>query len=267
MARQWLVGLLGCLVFLGALLLGALASRFGRFDWRAWLSAVLSRSGRERLQRRLVHAGLTGWHCADVVALSLAGAFIGAALAWIGSARLMGCAITALLGAWLPMIWLHQRVKAHQALLTAELPFFLDLLVMCLASGFNLQSAIQLVLEYQPRTALGDLWRRWLASVRAQTGRLAAFQQLMANVSAPAVRRVCVAMIQAEHSGAGVAATLNAQATQLRRDRLLQAERQALQAPVKMLLPLVICFFPSTFLVLGFAMWLSLNEAGTIEFQ
>jgi tight adherence protein C len=32
----------------------------------------------------------------------------------------------------------------------------------------------------------------------------------------------------------------------------MQAEKQALQAPVKMLFPMALCIFPCTFIVLGF---------------
>jgi tight adherence protein C len=57
-----------------------------------------------------------------------------------------------------------------------------------------------------------------------------------------------------------MANVLMRQAEQLRQDRLMTIERKAMQAPVKMLMPLVICFFPSTFLVLGFSMWVNLAD-------
>jgi tight adherence protein C len=159
----------------------------------------------------------------------------------------------------------------YQQQLTAELPAFIDLLCLCLGSGMNLQTAVALVLDLygagsagcqqvNARHGLLTHWRRWLSAVCSGSSRLKAFEQLMSEVSAPAVRRVCVAMIQAERAGGGMANALMRQAEQLRQDRLMAIERKAMQAPVKMLMPLVICFFPSTFLVLGFSMWVNLAD-------
>ena len=43
---------------------------------------------------------------------------------------------------------------------------------------------------------------------------------------------------------------LRAQAEQRRNERFLRAERLAMEAPVKMLFPLVLCIFPGTFAIL-----------------
>ena len=253
---------LACLsVFMGALALTALFRLLVRLPWQNFGVRCLSWSQRQKLEAKLRHAGLTTWHPSTLVFLKLACTVLGAmGFLWVMGGGLLWSISGGILGFFSPTIWLRQRIADHQARLSRELPFFLDMLCLCLSSGLNLQAAIQLVLEYQPRTALAEHWRRWLANIRANTSRVVAFQQLMSDVCAPAVRRVCVALIQAEQSGAGMATSLATHANQLRQERLMQAERKALQAPVKMLMPLVICFFPSTFLVLGFAMWLNLGD-------
>ena len=60
------------------------------------------------------------------------------------------------------------------------------------------------------------------------------------------------ATLQAESSGASLATVLRAQADQRLHERFARAEKLALEAPVKMLGPLVLCIFPCTFLVLAF---------------
>jgi tight adherence protein C len=45
---------------------------------------------------------------------------------------------------------------------------------------------------------------------------------------------------------------LRAQSEQRRAERFLRAEKLALEAPVKMLFPMIFCIFPCTFLVIGF---------------
>jgi tight adherence protein C len=54
---------------------------------------------------------------------------------------------------------------------------------------------------------------------------------------------------------------LRAQAAQCRSDRHTRAEQLAMQAPVKMLLPLIGCIFPCTFIVLAFPIAVQLLQS------
>ena len=239
--------------------------------WRQRLERILSWTQRERYRSALRHAGLDHWVVADLLMLRITVSVIGFLL----SIWLLGSVLIATLTAsvaWLAVwLWLKSRALQYQQQLTAELPAFLDLLCLCLGSGMNLQTAVALVIDLYDQGTVGrnqigarrgllGHWQRWISAVCSGSGRVKAFEQLMQDVRAPAVRRVCVAMIQAERAGAGMTNALMRQAEQLRQDRLMTIERKAMQAPVKMLMPLVICFFPSTFLVLGFSMWVNLAD-------
>jgi tight adherence protein C len=239
--------------------------------WREGLERMLSWTQRERYRSGLRHAGLDHWGIAELLMLRITVSSFGFLLSlWLLESVFFATAIA--FGAWLAVwLWLKSRTLQYQQQLTAELPAFLDLLCLCLGSGMNLQTAVALVLDLYGQGAVRHTqigarrgllvhWRRWLSAVCSGSSRVKAFEQLMHDVSAPAVRRVCVAMIQAERAGAGMANTLMRQAEQLRQDRLMAIERKAMQAPVKMLMPLVVCFFPSTFLVLGFSMWVNLAD-------
>ncbi len=228
--------------------------------WRQSCESLMRWSVRERYALRLCHANLPDWHVTDlwllhVLCTLLAGAtaaFLVNGWIWIPVCGSLG---------WLVVsIWVGQRIKHQQRLLSEQLPAFLDLLSMCLFAGMNLQTGVQLVLVSQGDTALANLWRAWLWQVRSGASRVDAFKQMLARVQSPPLRRICVALIQAEQSGSGMAGSIQAHSQQLRQARLMQAEKQALKAPVKMLLPLVLCFFPSTFLVLGFSIYVSIGD-------
>jgi len=67
-----------------------------------------------------------------------------------------------------------------------------------------------------------------------------------------ALSSVVSGMVQAERSGASLGPVLRAQATQLRDTRFAEAEKRAMEAPVRLLAPLLMFIFPTTFIVLGF---------------
>lgn len=254
-----LVSLSGLAVFW--ICLGVLSSAKSdtRSQLREWLERSMSDTMRRRYETKLALANLKISYAFDLWIARLAlSVLLAIGFGWIFGGFVMA-AIGFGLGWAVVAVWLHQRIEQHQALLTRQLPAFLDLLCMCLSAGMNLQTGVQLVLGFQPKTALGDLWRSWLVQVCSGTSRTEAFKTLLNRVSAPALRRVCVALIQAEESGSSMASNLSVHSQQLRKERLIDAERQALKAPVKMLLPLVVCFFPSTFLVLGFSIYINLG--------
>ena len=62
---------------------------------------------------------------------------------------------------------------------------------------------------------------------------------------------MCHALQHARESGAGMADILQQQAEQRRQELFLAAERRAMEAPVKMMFPLLLFIFPATLLVLG----------------
>ena len=255
-----LVGSAGLAAFMLGLQLWALGEPMRNSVWRRGLERLMRWSTRQHYAEVMRHANLKNWHVTDLWGLRWVGAVVVALLlAWLTRSWLLP--LIGMFAAWLAVgIWLRQRVRDYQGQLTAQLPAFLDLLSLCLSAGMNLQTGVQLVLNYQEPSALVSLWQTWLLSVRSGQPRLVAFQQLLDSVQAPSIRRVCVALIQAEQVGSGMAHCLSAHSQQLRQAQLMQAERQALQAPVKMLLPLVVCFFPSTFLVLGFSIFINLGD-------
>jgi tight adherence protein C len=68
--------------------------------------------------------------------------------------------------------------------------------------------------------------------------------------------------VQAEQMGMSLGPILRAQAEQRRNERFARAEKLAMEAPVKLLFPLIAFIFPCTFVVLGFPIAMKFIHAG-----
>jgi tight adherence protein C len=79
--------------------------------------------------------------------------------------------------------------------------------------------------------------------------RTTAFARLRDNALSSGLEQFAVSCLTAEAGGADLSNILEHQARSLRQVRLAQLERRAMEAPVKMLAPLVLCIFPATFVV------------------
>ncbi len=91
-----------------------------------------------------------------------------------------------------------------------------------------------------------------MRDLRAGLPRAEALKRMGARLDIPEVSSFVNAVVQAERMGGSMATTLRIQADQRRNERFQRAEKQAMQAPVKLIFPLVAFIFPVTFIVLGF---------------
>lgn len=246
-----------------------------RLAW-PWLSAVANVCGpllswrlRAYLGRVVSHAGLpsgvTAAHAAAMVAYALAlGAAAGAMLAgWVSGpgAPPWGAAGGALLAVCWPVAWVNSRVRGRRRRIGRELPFVLDMMTLCVESGLSLHGALQQAEQHGPPGPLRQELSRALADMRAGMPRAAALKALADRADDPAVRSWVAALVQADSLGMSLGSLLRGHAAQCRTDRFQRAEKLAMEAPVKMLLPLIGCIFPCTFIVLGFPIAVQLWQA------
>ncbi|WP_233235178.1 type II secretion system F family protein [Bordetella sp. LUAb4] len=227
---------------------------------RARLRRLLERTGLERLltPAHVIAASYLSALCAAAVALLLAGlwgAQAGSRM-WL-TAGLIGAG----LGAALPRHALRGRARTRARRMEKELPFLLDMATLCVEAGLNLQGALQQAVEYGPPGPLRDELQWALGDMRAGMARLDALHAWTVRTDLHGVRILVTALAQADSLGMSLGPILRVQAEQRRAERFQRAERQAMRAPVKMLLPLLTCIFPCTFVVLGFPIVMQLREA------
>ncbi len=171
-------------------------------------------------------------------------------------------AFGALFGWAYPAIWLRDLVASRKRELLKTLPFFLDIITLCVEAGLNMQGAMSQAVAKGPKGVLRDEFQRILRDIRAGKARAVALRDMAERLNEPSVTNFSTAVIQAERMGMNLGPVLRAQADQRRTERFLRAEKMAMEAPVKMLFPLIAFIFPCTFIVLFFPIVMKFMNSG-----
>ncbi|AWP59313.1 type II secretion system F family protein [Bordetella bronchiseptica] len=234
-----------------------------------WCDRLLSWRMRAVIERAIVRAGCDGLvRPCEVAALSLWMAWLGGVVAvtaasladgWRAWLPLAPAACAA--GAW-PALWLRRCAARRRQRIARELPFILDLMTLCAEAGLGMHGALQQAASHGPPGPLRELLVQALCDMRAGVPRRQAMQALAARADSPPVRAWVGALAHADAQGMSLGPMLRGLATRYRAERHQRAERLAMEAPVKMLLPLIACIFPCTFIVLAFPIGYALLQGG-----
>lgn len=155
----------------------------------------------------------------------------------------------ALVGVMLPGMWLSSRVSQRQNQIIKTLPDAFDLITTCVEAGLGLDAALSRVAD-KVEGAFADELTRTLRDIGLGKMRREALRELADRTGVQDLTTFVNAVIQAEQMGSSVGQVLRVQADQLRVRRRQRAEEQAYKAPVKMIFPLVLCIFPTLFIVI-----------------
>jgi len=196
----------------------------------------------------------------------IAAAMFAAGLGWItgkiGPGAVAGAMAGSVFGFLMPEMWLSDMTKARNLKILKGLPFFLDIVTMAVEAGMNLSSALAKSVEKMPPGPLLVEINRVLREIRAGKPRADALRDMATRLDFPAMNSLVSALVQGELMGSSVGPILRAQSEQRRTERFQRAEKLALEAPVKMLGPLIMCIFPCTFIVIGFPIAVQLLKSG-----
>ncbi|MDX1991742.1 MAG: type II secretion system F family protein [bacterium] len=155
----------------------------------------------------------------------------------------------ALLGYFLPVAQLSSKIKKRQENILKALPDALDLLVICVEAGIGFDQAMGKVYEkWDNELALA--FGRVLREIQLGKLRREALKDMSDRMDVPDVNSFTAAIIQADQLGVSMAKILRIQSDQMRTKRRQRAQEKAHQAPVKMMIPMVLLIFPSIWIVL-----------------
>lgn len=223
-----------------------------------FLMRFTPRSTKKMTEERLAAAGgfgglssgqflvLTGFVAVGFAVI--AGTFAG--LANLPGHKSVGYSIMALTaGLIFPFLMLKRRAKARQESIRKDMPDALDLLTVSVEAGLGFDGALAKLAE-KMKGALVDEFTRVLQEIRVGVPRREALHAMAARCEVADVSLFVTSLIQADQLGVSIANVLRVQSSAARDKRRQRAQEQAMKAPVKMLIPLVLFIFPAIFIVL-----------------
>ncbi len=172
--------------------------------------------------------------------------------------------IMPLLGFMLPSLWLKDVRNQRNSAVIRTLPVYLDFLTMCVEGGLNLQGALGQAMEKAAPGPLRNEFAIVLRDLRAGLSRADSLRRMAERLDIQEITSFVSSIVQAEKMGASLANVLRVQSEQRRGERFQRAEKQAMEAPVKLVFPLVMFIFPITFIVLLFPIAMKFLSEGIL---
>ena len=209
-----------------------------------------------RLDRLLTTAGRpAGWPLPRVVAAKLVLATVSAGLGVLLVSAKPGLPVVLLMGtvtlvAWfVPDLLLLSRGQERQQAISLELADTLDQMTIAVEAGLGFEAAMARTAR-NGKGALAEELVRTLQDIAVGQPRREAYLSLADRTGVPDLRRFVRAVVQADVYGISIADVLRTQASEMRLKRRQRAEQKAMQIPVKVIFPLILCILPTLFIVL-----------------
>jgi tight adherence protein C len=210
----------------------------------------------QRLERLLARAGRpAAWPVERLLAakvlLPLVVAVLGALYLQATPRPLMALLVMVALVVthFLPELLLHSRGQERSAAVTLALADTLDQMTIAVEAGLGFDSAMARA-GRNGKGPLADELVRTLQDIQMGHSRRLAYEGLAERTNVADLRRFVRAVLQADAYGIAVADVLRTQASEMRMKRRQRAEEKAMQIPVKVIFPLMLCILPCLFIVL-----------------
>ena len=158
-------------------------------------------------------------------------------------------AVVTVIAFFVPELLLHSRGQKRGEAIALELADTLDQMTIAVEAGLGFESAM----AQAGRNGNGPLAEelvRTLQDIEMGRTRRQAYEGLASRTDVDDLGRFTRAVIQADAHGISIANVLRTQADEMRIKRRQRAEEKAMQIPVKVIFPLLLCILPVLFIVL-----------------
>jgi tight adherence protein C len=185
-------------------------------------------------------------------ALALFYLYVVTHFAWSGTMKIAAAVGAALLGFYLPDLFVSNLSARRQTSIMNAFPDALDLLLICVESGMSVEAAFAKVASEigSASAELAEEFALTTAELSYLPDRKMAFENLAKRCGHPGVKQVATALNQAERYGTPMGQALRICALENREMRMAAAEQKAAALPAKLTVPMILFFLPCLFVVI-----------------
>lgn len=171
-----------------------------------------------------------------------------------------------LLGFVIPDIILQSRIQKRKLMIVKCLPDAIDLLSLCVEGGLDFMLGLNWVIKRSRPTPLIKEFSMLIHEIKIGRSRQDALKNMAKRLRMPEIFSFVNTLIHADRMGTPVAEVLHILADEARRQRFQRGERLALQAPIKMLFPLIFFILPVVAIIVGGPILLEFTKSGLPKF-
>ncbi len=173
-------------------------------------------------------------------------------LSWPPLQKIGAAFVGALIGYYLPDIFVNNMIARRQTSIMRAFPDALDLMLICVESGMSIEASFTRVAGEigSQSPELAEELALTTAELSYLPDRRQAFDNLAKRCGHSGVKAIATALNQAEKYGTPLGAALRVTANENREMRMQEAERKAASLPAKLTVPMIIFFLPCLFVVI-----------------
>lgn len=172
-------------------------------------------------------------------------------LSLAGSGNLGWIIVGALAGFFMPDLWLNQKMTARKKAIARVLPETIDLLGLCIGAGLDFTSAVTWIIDKAKPNPMIEELTLVVKEIRVGKPRTKALKDMSARLDIIDVSSFVNSLVLADRMGTSIGETFDILSDDMRMRRTQQGERQALKAPIKILIPLIFCILPIILIVVA----------------
>lgn len=178
----------------------------------------------------------------------------------VGKFDVMVFCIALFLAYLIPDFILNQVISKRKYNIARCLPETVDLLGLCVEAGLDFVSAVNWLIQKTSGNPLIEELAFALEEIKWGKPRIQALKDMSRRLNISDVTSFVQTLVQAERMGTPVSEAFVILSEDARLQRFHRGERQAMQAPIKILIPLIFCILPVIGIVIGGPIYLQFAQ-------
>lgn len=168
-------------------------------------------------------------------------------------------------GYFIPDFILVRRIAKRKAMIIRLLPETIDLLGLCIEAGLDFNTSLKWIIDKIPANPILEEFTFLLEEIQWGKPRNQALKDMSRRLNIPEMSSFVHTLAQSERMGTPVAEVFSMLSEDARRQRFHRGERLALKAPIKILIPLVLCILPVIAIIIAGPILLQFMQGGLIK--